>query len=208
MASHVAIASTCEAIVRLLRSHYDTRLFSGALDFQVYVAEDFQSPMDAGVSVFLYRIYHNGTSRTPAGRILRDGRQQRHQLPLDLHLLLTAWARKASLQHEISGWMMRVMEDNPTLTASILNAYQPDAFHDDEAVEVSLTSLSVDDMFHIWDVMINRVYQLSVPYVARPVLIESPLAALPAALVQERALDFRQLEVRADRTAAAGRGAP
>ncbi len=73
MATNVAIASTCEAIVRLLRSNHDPALFNGAaLDFQVYVAEDFQTPMDAGVSLFLYRIYHNGANRTPAGRVVVD----------------------------------------------------------------------------------------------------------------------------------------
>jgi hypothetical protein len=196
MASHRAIAATCEAIVRVLRSSYTPAQFGGAgLDFQVYVADDFRSPMDAGVSLFLYRIYHNGTNRTPAGRVLPDGRQQRRQLPVDLHFLLTAWAPRASLQHEIAGWMMRVMEDTPTLPAALLNTYQSDVFHDDEGVEVALTTLSVDDMFHIWDVMIQHVYQLSVPYVARMLQIESGLATMRPAPIQERVGDYRGVEV-------------
>ena len=71
--------------------------------------------MEQGVSLFLYRVYHNGGARSPAGRTLPDGRRQRTRLPVDLHFLATAWARKASLQHEIAGWMMRVLEDNPVL---------------------------------------------------------------------------------------------
>jgi hypothetical protein len=196
MASYPAIASTCEAIVRLLRATRDPAAFGGAhLDFDVYVAEDFRNPMDTGVSLFLYRIYHSGTNRTPAGRMLSGRRQQRQQLPLELHFMLTAWAKKASLQHEIAGWMMRVIEDVPTLSAALLNAYSPGVFEEDEAVEVTLTTLSVDDMFHIWDVMINHVYQLSVPYVVRPVAIDSTLSFGLPGLVQERVDEFRQLEV-------------
>ena len=71
MASQVAIASTCEGIVRLLRSNFDPADFNNAtLDFQVYVADNFLQPMDQGVSVLLYRIYHNCSHRTPPGRIV------------------------------------------------------------------------------------------------------------------------------------------
>jgi len=194
MASYKAIASACEVIVRLLRSSYDPAQFNGAtLDFQVYVAEDFTKPMDEGVSVFLYRIYHNGNNRTPAGRMLPDGRRQSTKLPVDLHFLLTAWAKKASLQHEIAGWMMRVMEDNASIPASVLNAYQPDVFSSDEGVEIALTELSVEDMFHVWEVMINHVYQLSVPYQARMLEIESAVVGVGGGRVQERVSDMRKI---------------
>jgi hypothetical protein len=193
MASTVAIASTCEGIVRLLRSNFDPADFNNAtLDFQVYVADNFLQPMDQGVSVLLYRIYHNSSHRTPPGRIV-DGRRQRTKLPVDLHFLLTAWAKTASRQHEIAGWMMRVLEDNPTLPASLLNAYQPGVFQDDEGVEVVLTELSTEDLFRIWEVMIQHVYQLSVPYVARMVEIESRQLASLYGLVGERVNDGRPI---------------
>jgi hypothetical protein len=191
VASHVAIASTCEAIVRLLRSNFDPADFNNAtLDFQVYVADNFLQPMDQGVSVLLYRVYHNGTHRTPPGRIV-DGQRQRTKLPVDLHFLLTAWARTASRQHEIAGWMMRVMEDNPILPAALLNAYQPDVFHEDEGVEVGLAELTTEDLFHIWEVMIQHVYQLSVPYMARRIEIESVQLRDMYGLVRERVNDVR-----------------
>ena len=196
MATTVAIASTCEAVVRLLRSSYNPADFNGAtLDFQVYVADDFNRPMEEGVSVFLYRVYQNGNMRTPQGRILPNGLRQGTLLPLDLHFLLTAWAKKASLQHQIAGWMMRVMEDNASIPASVLNAYQPGVFHPDETVEIGFTELSVEDMFHVWEVMINHVYQLSVPYQARAVEIESTATMIPIGPpVQERVTDLRKFQ--------------
>ncbi len=112
---------------------------------------------------------------------------------MDLHFLfLTAWAQKASLQHEIAGWMMRVMEDNASLPASVLNTYQSDVFHPEEGIEIGLTELSVEDMFHVWEVMIRHVYQLSVPYQARMLEIESGVLGVGSGLVQERVSDMRQ----------------
>ncbi len=166
MADYRAIMSACEATVRMLRSSFDSQEFQHPrLDFQVYVANDFRNPpWKEGVSLFLYRIYHNGVNRTPPGRLLPDGNRERTKLPVDIHFLLTVWAESASLQHKIAGWMMRVMEDNPILPAGLLNVPHTGVFRSDETIEFSLTDLSVDDMFHIWDVMINHVYQLSVPW--------------------------------------------
>ncbi|MBV8901863.1 MAG: DUF4255 domain-containing protein [Verrucomicrobia bacterium] len=194
MATSSAIAASCEAIVRLLRSSYTPADFNNApLDFQVYVPEDFLNPMDEGVSLFLYRIYHDGTYRTPPGRTQVDGKKGRTKLPLELHFLLTAWAKKASLQHEIAGWAMRTLEDNPVLYPSLLNTYRPDVFSPEETVAVVLAQLSVEDMFHIWEVLINHVYQLSVPYVARVVQIESTLTVVQGGAVRERVSDFREI---------------
>jgi len=194
MASYVAVASTCEAIVRVLRSNYDPALFNGAtLEFQVYVANDFKTPMDEGVSVFLYRVYQNGNHRNLPGKLLPDGRRENPKLPIDLHFLLTAWARTASLQNEIAGWMMRVMEDNTSLPPSILNAYQANVFGPDEGVEIGLTELSVEDMFRVWETMIGHTYQLSVPYLARMLEIESTmLGPSPGLPIQRRAPQYRQ----------------
>ena len=187
MSAHAAIAGTMEAVVRLLRASYDPAEFNGAvLDFQVYVSDDFTHPMEQGVSLFLYRIYHNGAARAPQGRVLPDGRRQRAKLPVDLHFLATAWAKKASLQHEIAGWMMRVLEDNPILPAGLLNSYRPDVFQPGETVGISLTDLSVEDTFRIWEVVIDKAYQISVPYVARTLEIESARSDALFAPVQER----------------------
>jgi hypothetical protein len=92
---------------------------------------------------------------------------------------------------ELAGWMMRTMEDNPIFYPSLLNSYKPDVFFPDETVAVSLAQLSVEDMFNIWDVMIHHVYQLSVPYVARVVELESTLTIAQGVPVQQRIVNFR-----------------
>jgi Pvc16 N-terminal domain len=192
MATTSAISATSESVIRLLRSAYDPTEFNNAqLDFQVYVANDFLTPMEEGVSLLLYRIYHDGSPRTPPGRLLPDGQRERSKLPLELHFMLTAWAKQATLQHEIAGWMMRTMEDNPIFYPSLLNSYKPDVFYPDETVSVSLAQLSVEDMFSIWDVLIRHVYQLSVPYVARVVELESTISLTRGVPIQQRNFNFR-----------------
>lgn len=187
MSSHAGIASALDAVVRLLRAAYRPEDFNGAvLDFQVYVSDDFTHPMEQGVSLFLYRLYPNGAARAPQGRLLPDGRRQRTRLPVDLHFMATAWARRASLQHEIAGWMMRVLEDHAVLSADLLNAPRPGVFSADETLTLSHTDLSVEDTFRIWETVIDHAYQLSVPYVARTVEIESLRTDGPYAPVQER----------------------
>jgi hypothetical protein len=196
MADYRAIAAVSEAIIYLLESHYTPEDFDGnRLQFKVYLAKDFAQPMDAGVSFLLYRIYANGTHRTPSGRTTPEGQRYRTQLPMDLHFLLTAWAKDASLQHTIAAWMMRILEDTPSLPAGLLNHKIPNVFHPDETVEVSLTELTTEELFRIWEVIVNNAYQISVPYVARNVKIESRLLLSTAQPIQERVFDLGKLEI-------------
>lgn len=191
MASIKAISAVTRGIVNLLKSSFEPALFDGAnLEFEVYDAGDFKSPMAQGVSLFLYRIYHNGTNRRPAGPMGNDGRRQRPRLPLDLHFILTAWAPAPSLQHAIAGWMMRVVEDHPVLPAGFLNFGEANAFSSDEIVEVSPIELSNDELLRLWEGLVQNVYHLSIPYVARTVLIESLVTDTSRDPVTDRQIDF------------------
>ncbi|MBN1978243.1 MAG: DUF4255 domain-containing protein [Anaerolineae bacterium] len=194
MASYRAVAAVTEAVVYLLESQYTPAKFDGnQLEFKVYLAKDFEQPMDAGVSLFLYRIYANDTHRTPKGRVSLNGERHRTQLPLDMHFLLTAWGKDASLQHTIAGWMMRVLEDTPVFPAGLLNKSVSNVFHPDETVEVGLTQLTTEELFRIWEVIGNNAYQISVPYVARYVKIESEHLLAEGEAIQERTLDIWEL---------------
>jgi len=195
VATFRAIAAVSEAVIRLLQSSYSPALFDGnELDFRVLGSADFSTPpLQAGVSLFVYRILAEGTHRTPAGRRGPGGVRLRSELPLEVHFLLTAWAQDPSLQNTIAGWMMRTLEDTPTLPAGLLNAVWADTFRQDEGLEVILNDLSTEDLFHIWDVLTEHGYQLSVPYTARVVRIESALEQPSGILVSERVLGLGTL---------------
>ena len=169
MASFKAIDAVSRAVIALLQDHYCPDDFQNRpLKFKVCRAQDL--PMAAGVSFFRYRIIPNAASRPLPGRPGPDGRRGLPPLAVDLHFLLTAWAGDASLQHAIAGWMMRVMEDHPVLAIPDLD---DQVFRPGETVEVVLESLTTEEILSIWEATASDAYQISVPYVARNVQIES-----------------------------------
>lgn len=195
MADFRALHAVGGALLDLLRSSYRPEDFDGnELTFELYTSADFDQPMTAGVSVFLYRVLANGNHRIPSGRLGPDGRRFQNQLPVDLHYLVTAWSNEASLQHTIAGWMMRVLEDHPVLPAALLNLAVPGSFRDDETVELSLAELGTEDLLRIWETMVDKKFQLTVPYVARTVKIESREKKSAGAPVQERVFPYTQAE--------------
>jgi hypothetical protein len=193
MADYRAIGAVSEAVRQLMFQNYRFEDFNNELEFKVYVAKDFSQPMTAGVSVFLYRIFSNGLQRVQVMRPTPEGQPQKTQLPLDLHFLLTAWAQDASLQHTIAGWMMRTVEDTPTLPISLLNQLHLGLFRNDETVTLMPAELTTEELFRMWEVVVSHADQISVPYVVRGVKIESNLAlTVGGKLVQERILDMEQ----------------
>ena len=194
MADYRGVAATCAAVIYLLRANYQPADFNQELEFSVYSAQDFAQPMEAGVSLFLHRIYINGAHRAPAGRIDQNGRRKRNRLPLDLHFLLTAWGREASTQQAIVGWMMRTLEDTPILPAGLLNTPIPDTFARSEAVELSVAEMNSEDLFHLWEVISPNNYHISIPYTARNIRIESEETKEEGLPVQERSFDYREIE--------------
>lgn len=189
-----AVQTTCEAVTRLLQESYRPDLIEPllSLQFEVYHAEDFKNHMTAGVSLFLYRIHPNSTQRSPMGKPL-NGVRRLPQLPLDLHFFLTAWAPRASLQHAIIGWAMRTLEDRPLLPGALLNGVSPGVFDEDETVEITLGQITNEELMRIWDDL-SVEYQLSVPYIARVLRIDSLVEQPVDGAVEQRQMVYGVLK--------------
>ena len=192
MATVHAISATCQAVRHVLDSA--ARADNLGLDVQVrvYGPPDFRgdtnNSLTTGVSIFLYRVLPNLTHRTPAGRLEPNGARHRTQLPLDLHLLLTAWATQPDTENMLVAWMMRTLENYPTLPASVLNIGRAGTFRPDEAVELVISEIPGEEVLHLWEVLGERIYHISIPYVAKAVFIESELLEPQFAPVQIRTL--------------------
>jgi hypothetical protein len=142
-------------------------------------------PNQLAVSLYLYHVAINPNRRTAAERWTVDGHRRPGILPLDLHYLMTAWAKNAETQQRLFGWAVSVIQETPTLSAGLLNSTQPSpVFQPDETVEVIWEALTPRDMYDIWDVARHQ-QQPSAAYVARVVEIESTLMD-EYALVQTR----------------------
>ncbi len=196
MADFRAIMAVTEAIINLLRSSYVPDDFNNELEFKVFTSRDFTTNSIAnGASLFPYRIYTNGSYRTPAGRISGEGDVYKSKLPLEIHCLITVWGKEASLQNTLAGWIMRTLEDNASLPANLLNSVVADVFFADETVELSLAELTTEDLFRIWEVVGMNVYQLSIPYVVRIIEIDSlQLKTEDGGVVQHRQMNYQNME--------------
>jgi Pvc16 N-terminal domain len=187
VANYQAIGSVAEAVRRLLEQSWPSHL--GGLDplFEVYNGANFSEPMTTGISVFVYQVAVDSVQRT----LPPYAPDRKRPLPVCVWLLLTAWAKNASSEHTLLGWAMRAIADNPTLSSGFLNAAVPGVFRADETVELVAAQLSNDEVFQLWQAMPTTL-QLSMPYQARVLRIESDVVEPVGAPVQLRELHYAE----------------
>jgi hypothetical protein len=175
MANDHALAGVCQAVLELLRSNYDPENFNQQeLVFRTIQANDIareRAPVAAGVTLFLYRIAPVLT-RNPPQRVDPHGKRFRPSMVVDLHFLLTAWASDVLVQHALTGWFLRVLENEPLLPYSLLNTAAPGVFQPDETLEILMEELTILEGAQVWGQMIQSPHHLSVPCVVRGVKIE------------------------------------
>lgn len=190
MASYQAIAAVSRAIKGLLDLACPRPEFDGAR-FDVYQANNFQNPMDEGVSLYLYRVATSSRRNLPS-RVGPNGETYRPPLPLDLYYMITAWGRTFEKQQGLLGFCIRELGNTPILPSGLLNHFGPDrhVFREDEAVELVFEPLSLQDFSNIWEPLKPNL-QPSATYVARMVSIESTVLIPGAGNVQTRQFDFK-----------------
>ena len=187
MATYRAVASVAEAVARLLEQSWSPATLLGIEPrFVVYQGKDFDAPMETGISVFVFQVIVDKVQRTlpPADS------QHRRPLPLVLSLLLTAWARDASAEHDLLGWAMRAIADNPILSSGFLNSAVSGVFRPEETIELVPGELTNDEIFQLWQALPGDTLRLSACYIARVVRVESEFAEPAGGLVRVRELQL------------------
>ncbi|HVE55495.1 MAG TPA: Pvc16 family protein [Pyrinomonadaceae bacterium] len=194
MAKAQAIAVTGQTILGLLADNIPKSEFANAR-FELYQTANFTtSPMEEGISLFLYRVEVNSSLRNLPIKTGLDGITRRPPLPLDLYYLLTVWAKDAVKQQRILGWAMRTLEDSPVLSAGRLNHFgtETDVFQPNETVEIIFQTMTLQDLSNLWSAFKVSV-PVSVAYIARVIGIDSTISAEQSAPVQTRELDFANI---------------
>lgn len=194
MAKAQAIAVTGQTILGLLADNIPPTEFTNAR-FELYQMTNFQTPMEEGISLFLYRLDINAGLRNVPSKTGLDGISRLPPLPLDLHYLLTVWAKDVIKQQRILGWAMRTLEDAPIISAARLNHFgtETDVFNPDEKIELIYNSLSLQDISNLWGAF-KVSLPMSVAYIARVVGIESTLSSEDSMPVQTRQIDILKLD--------------
>ena len=205
MASYPAIAATTKAIVSLLGDAYqvdeDIKKDVPEAKFVGFMATDFTKPVPVipknGMSLYLYRALVNTSRRNLQPRTdFITGERFKPSLPLDLFYLLTPWGESVDLLQNLLAWTMRTLNDYSTLNANLINSYwllNSHIFGSNEAIELVCDTMPVTDLNAVVEPFKPKA-QLSVPYVARMVLIDSTIAMNEYAPVQVRAFDIKQVE--------------
>lgn len=179
MATHRAIAGIGKSIVGLLAEQCPKAEFPGAT-FKLCQPPDLRQAKrpQFGISLWLYQIALDSTQRNPPARPTLVGSRQRPALALELHYLLTASAKTAERQHDLLGWAMCILNDNPMLPATRLNRFTGgtgDVFSQQESIEVVPVNLGAAQMNAACD-LIQMQQQPFIAYVVRPVAIQTSVA--------------------------------
>jgi hypothetical protein len=127
--------------------------------------EDMRSTTKPNITVFMYRIAVNPQMRNNPRRMRPDGTSSPTPLPLELSVLITAWAKDTRDELKLIGRILQVLYDRRELGAADLvgTSWEPD-----DTVQLILESLPLEDHYRLWDAS-NVPYRLSLTYLARVV---------------------------------------
>jgi uncharacterized protein DUF4255 len=178
MADFTAIASVGKSLERFLSACFIDPLVPPAVPGSVTKAvlartEDFNGGGGGPItppclSIFLYRIDYNKTMRAAWSAVgSQDGRGH---LPLDLHYMLTPWARDPELEHRIIGRAMQCLETTPILTGPLLTP--AGGWAPNEGIQMLLEEVPTEWVMRTFD-SLPTDFKLSVPYLARIARIDS-----------------------------------
>jgi hypothetical protein len=132
------------------------------------LAEPDQKIYKPGLSLLLYRVDFSKTLRATWADIgTRDGRSH---LPLDLHYLLTAWARNAEDEHRVIGRTMQILEQIGGLSGPQL--LPEGEWSVAESVQLHLEDMPTDNLMRTFD-SLRCDFRLSIPYIARVVVVST-----------------------------------
>ena len=169
MATADAIRDTADTIIFLLRSALPPMVDQD----QIFAAtpddfEDVQNPDRPVITVFLYRVAIHSEMRNAPRRILGDGRVTRPLLPLELHYMITPWARETRDELRIIGRILQSLYDHAEMGPADLQGI---SWSPGDSVQLVLDSLPAEDHYRIWD-STDLPYRLSLTYIARVIGVE------------------------------------
>lgn len=146
--------------------------------------------MDNTLSLYLYRVTMNEHLRNTKRALEPD--QEETPLSVDLHYLLTVWAKSALAEHLILAWTMRQLQQHPVFDGSSLS---PEAeWGSGEFIQVIPAELSTENLMRIWDAL-EPPYRLSVSYIARVVRIDTDPSLAGSPVVAKRFVVSDRVEV-------------
>lgn len=119
------------------------------------------------VLILLYRASMNAHLRN-VGRTTNPGMRPA-PMSIDLHFLVSFWAKSAENEHLVLAWTLRQLHDVPVLDSSILS--REAAWSAEDVIQLIPEEIATEEMMRIWDTL-EPNYRLSLSYIARVVRID------------------------------------
>ena len=176
-----------DAILRVteaLKKRLEAALASSGVPGSVFVGPlDDADVSGAALILFLYRVTPNASLRNREHRVPTLGIPPvlvfQNSLPLDLFFLITVGTTPGASEEiplRALGYAMQALQAAPDLNGAAVGH---------ETVRLSLEPLTTDEASRIWTLFPTANYRTSIAYLATPVWIDPPLAAVEAAPVVE-----------------------
>lgn len=171
------LSAVANNIVDLLRAGFAERTPfepARAMNVALVHTEDFERGAGSliqlpALSVFVYRVDVNRTMRAAwSGVGVHDSRAH---TPLDMHMILTAWADNADHELAILGRTVQILEAHPTLVGPLLSRAAPAAAGQpgasaQETVQLIFEEVPAETIMRVFDLVPTK-FRLSLPYLAR-----------------------------------------
>lgn len=187
MAGYAAIAAAGKTIERLLDAalKHDVPVPGAVTHAKLVRTEDFAQEGDSLIvapvlSIFLVRADVNHAVRAAWSAV--GALDERAHLPLDLHYLLSAWARNAEWEHRIIGSAMRRLDESAIVSGPQLDASNGADWAPSESLQIVPEEMTTEAVMRTFD-SLETSYRLSVPYIVRIVRLESAVQPLPGPVV-------------------------
>ncbi len=183
----MSIAGCGQTLVDLLTARLTESGRIGDYSVNLMAPREIAKDLQNTIAVILYRIDVDQTRRHVTLPRATPTAPARTALGLELRYLLAVWGLSSAAGEQVMlGDCMDILDRNAVISGPLLSADY--AWEPNDALKVAIDSVSVDDMWRLWD-GIDASYQLSVPYLVRTVRL-SPTETVDAPMTDTRTLVF------------------
>jgi len=167
----MSIAACGQTLVDLLTARLTEVGLLGNYKVLLMTPREITKDLQNTIALVLYRVDVDQTRRHVRLPRATPTSPMRTALGLELHYLLAVWGAGSAAGEQVTlGDCMSIFDRNAVISGPLLStAY---SWEPDDALNMTIDSVSVEDMWRLWD-GIDAAYQLSIPYLVRTVRLAS-----------------------------------
>jgi hypothetical protein len=181
----MSVAGCGQTIVDLLTARLTEAGLLGDYKILLMAPREITRDLQNTIALILYRIDVDQTRRHVQLPRASPTSPMRSALGVELHYLLAVWGKGSAAGEQVTlGDCMSILDANAVIAGPLLSTTY--TWEPDDALKLTINSVSVDDMWRLWE-GIDAAYQLSVPYLVRTIRL-APIETTTAPIADTRTL--------------------